>query len=108
MALSLPEELKRLGDIDAPSVHAVAQSPALRGRQFALRLFQSGLVSAERIFDALVSLGARDATDRLDPPPSARLLALVPSRFAEQGCMVPFRRAGKRLPPRRFQSDIRH
>ncbi|MBN2362237.1 MAG: hypothetical protein JXR83_22485 [Deltaproteobacteria bacterium] len=97
MPLALAEALRRAGEIDSVAIDAVARSPALRGRQFALRLYLSGLVSADVIFQTLLRLGARDATPRLSPLPAARLLALVPSRLAEEGCLVPFIRTGHRL-----------
>jgi len=97
MPLALSEALRRAGEIDSAAIEAVSRSPALRGRLFALRLYQSGLVSADVIFQTLLRLGARDATPRLSPLPAARLLALVPSRLAEEGCMVPLVRTGNRL-----------
>lgn len=97
MPLALSEALRRAGEIDSAAIEAVVRSPALRGRLFALRLYQSGLVSADVIFQTLLRLGARDATAKLAPLPNARLLALVPSRLAEEGCMVPLVRTGNRL-----------
>ncbi|MFH1809851.1 MAG: hypothetical protein ABIJ09_13985 [Pseudomonadota bacterium] len=97
MPSRLTTELVRRGVLDASAVDTIMRSPALRGRLFALRLHLSGVVAEELVFSTLLELGARDATAQLAILPPARVLALVPSRLAEDCCLVPFLRSGNRL-----------
>lgn len=97
MTKKLSEVLLSKDLLSAEALDALWRSPALRGKSFALRLYQSGLVSADQLHAELLGLGARDATEQIASLPPARVLALVPSRLAESGSLVPFMRSGNRL-----------
>lgn len=97
MLNKLSEALLQRAMLDEATIKALWQAPALRGRSFALRLYQSGLLNSDQLYRILLDLGARDATAHIQQLPAPRVLALVPSRLAETGSLIPFQRIGHRL-----------
>lgn len=95
--VKLSEALLQGAILDDETINALWRAPALRGRSFALRLYQSGLLSSDKLYRILLDLGARDATASIQQLPAPRVLALVPSRLAETGSLLPFQRVGHRL-----------